>query len=194
MIHDGDLRRNRSGGEKGFVICCHDLCRNDETTKKRDGLVQPKPWTGLLDWRPDGPFPTLILRNLRISLITSLVTRGCLVLACLVRSPLIQPRRPVSSAPPHLVSLCLSRRLASPSVLRRYNLSVLCRYNFWGRRSLGLRFNFFNFSLSLLFSHDGSMAGKRGTRGGALTALGYHPFLFLQLLHATYIDHGNIHT
>jgi len=39
---DGDLRRIRSGGEKGFVICCHDLYRsNAEMMKQKTGL-EPK--------------------------------------------------------------------------------------------------------------------------------------------------------
>ena len=38
--HDGDLRRNRSGGETGLFVYCHDLHRShaiNEETKKKDG-------------------------------------------------------------------------------------------------------------------------------------------------------------
>jgi len=41
---NGDLRRIRSGGEKGFVICCHDIygrMQNDET-KKQYVAVPPR--------------------------------------------------------------------------------------------------------------------------------------------------------
>ena len=39
--HDGDLRRNRSGGEKGFGICCHDLYRsNAEMVNKKKKSVK----------------------------------------------------------------------------------------------------------------------------------------------------------
>ena len=32
---DGDLRGIRSGGEKGFVICCHDLYRSNSVMMKK---------------------------------------------------------------------------------------------------------------------------------------------------------------
>ena len=53
-------------------------------------------------------------------------------LVCSVSSRLALPaslsRRPVLSAPPGLVSLCLSRHLVLPSLLRHYHLSVPCHY------------------------------------------------------------------
>ena len=45
--HDGDLRRNRSGEDKGLTICVHrhDLVRShalNEEIKKKDGLLQSR--------------------------------------------------------------------------------------------------------------------------------------------------------